>query len=74
MATGTRLPYSAPPASVARTIVDPRTVPGQPSDSLCGLIALYPTLCDLPELEAEKPFSGAPFIPQMDNVDNPSKS
>ena len=63
-----------PSSHVPLIILDPRSsVKGQRVKGICGLIDLYPTLCDLVDVEPEHKLSGVSLKPQLENTSLPTK-
>ncbi|MGD7651891.1 MAG: sulfatase [Verrucomicrobiales bacterium] len=63
-----------PSCHVPLIIIDPRAAAkGQRSAGLCGLIDLYPTLCDLAGIPPEHPLSGTSLAPRLHDAARPGK-
>ncbi len=63
-----------PSCHVPLIIIDPRSAAkGQRSAGLCGLIDLYPTLCDLAGIPPEHPLSGKSLVPRLGNPEAAGK-
>jgi arylsulfatase A-like enzyme len=63
-----------PSQHVPLIIIDPRTgVKGQRVEGLCGLIDLYPTLCDLTGVKPDHKLSGISLKPQLSDASLPTK-
>ncbi len=63
-----------PSCHVPLIILDPRSVKkGQRSSGLCGLIDIYPTLCELAGIQPEHQLSGRSLKPQLYDPSLPSK-
>jgi len=55
-------------------IKDPRTgIRGKTSEGLCGLIDLYPTLCELAEIKPQHELSGKSLVPRLKKPTLPGK-
>ncbi len=61
-------------ARVPLIVVDPRKKEkGKKATNLCGLIDIYPTLCELAGIKPPHELSGVSLVPQLRDVNAPGK-